>query len=218
VGLLLFMLDGHNGTVHISFARLLPMVTLTLSALLCFILCTDGFDSTVGSVLVQFIVDGHHDTVDSGSCHGWPQWHCPFLLPACCSGGGYFSTFTPVVQNPTDGHVDTVGYVAVDQYPDLLARSFSCQWPQWLCWLLACSVQCCVPLPSSRDSFRIFGGTPSLSIDHVLRYCCHGLSALLAVSLVDARCCELLWEMRIDLNIPLHGVDSLAADLVAANF
>jgi hypothetical protein len=31
--------------------------------------------------------------------------------------------------------------------------------------LASCSIQCCVPLPSSRDSFRIFGGTPSLSIN-----------------------------------------------------
>jgi hypothetical protein len=43
------------------------------------------------------------------------------------------------------------------------------------------------------------------------------LSSLLTLSVVDASCCELLWEMRIDINIPLHGVDSLAADLVAAN-
>jgi hypothetical protein len=69
--------DGHNDTVGRSL-----MVTLTLSTLLCFI-HTDGFDSTVGFVLVQFIVDG------------------------------YLTLLTLVSSYCTDGHIDSVGFVVV---------------------------------------------------------------------------------------------------------
>jgi hypothetical protein len=75
---------------------------------------TDGFVSSVGPsccscwmatmalsalVVVGDRTDGHHGTVR-------------FTSASC---GGYNSTATPVVQNLTDGHVDTVGYVVVDQ-------------------------------------------------------------------------------------------------------
>jgi hypothetical protein len=59
--------------------------------------------------------------------------------------------------------------------------------------------------PSTVD--HIAGLFPNLSYAPVST----GLSCLLAISLVEASCCELLWEM-IDINIPLH-LDSIAAEL-----
>jgi hypothetical protein len=64
---------------------------------------------------------------------------------------------------------------------------------------------------------NIFGGTPSLPINHIVAPVSTSglLSYLLALSIVDASRCELLWE-RIDINIPLH-VDRLYRDRSRGN-
>jgi hypothetical protein len=111
---------------------------------------------------------------------------------------------------------------SVDQYPDLfrfiwflLSMVTLTLSPLVIPFVACCSVQCRVPLLSlDRDSSRIFGGTLSLSIDRsMLRSQPVLLSGLLALSVVEASHCRL----PQDVDIPLHGVDSLAAD-PAANF
>jgi hypothetical protein len=75
---------------------------------------TDGFDSTVGIILIQFIslcnCRWSFDTVDSCSCHGWSQWHCSLLF------------VVPILPMVTL----TLSVVAVDQQPDLLASLSAC--------------------------------------------------------------------------------------------
>jgi hypothetical protein len=71
----------------------------------------------------------------------------------------------------TDGHIGTVGCVAVDQHPDLVARSMYCWLPMVTLTLLAivlfnvtslcCRSYCGTLLP-------IFGGTLPLSINRVV--------------------------------------------------
>jgi hypothetical protein len=71
--------------------------------------CSSGINRfSCSFFVVSYHTNGFVSTVGSLQFHGWPQWHCP-LLSASCSGGGYLSISTPVVQNLTDGHVDTVG-------------------------------------------------------------------------------------------------------------
>jgi hypothetical protein len=92
---------------------------------------TDGFDSTVGFVLVQFIVDGHLtlSTFVSSYCtdgHGdtvgfvrsFMDGHngtVHILSSASYSCGGYISTSTLV--DRTDGHIDSVGFVVCCRGP-----------------------------------------------------------------------------------------------------
>jgi hypothetical protein len=64
-------------------------------------------------------------------------------------------------------------------------------------------IQCCVPLVSSRDSsFRIFSAPVPT-----------GLLSLLALSVVDASRCGLLWD-GVDINIPLHGRPALSRPIL----
>jgi hypothetical protein len=115
-------------TIALPLLQFVPMVTLTLSALVVPIVACCS--------------------------HGWPQWHCPLPVHCRC----------------TDGHIDAVGYVAVDQYPDLLAHSLSCQWPQWLCWLAQLNVASLSCSRSYRGTLlsSFFGGTLSLLINHIV--------------------------------------------------
>jgi hypothetical protein len=92
--LLLFMLDGHNGTVHTSSASCstggylstsTPVVQNPTNGHVDTVGVANGHLDAVGYVLVvrrecplPLPVDGHHDSVDcSCGCRGWPQWHCP---------------------------------------------------------------------------------------------------------------------------------------------
>jgi hypothetical protein len=100
--LLLFMLDGHNGTVHTSSASCssggylstsTPVVQNPTDGHVDTVGVANGHLDAVGYVLVvcrewpqwhcplPLPVDGHHDSVDcSCDCHGWPQWHCPLMF------------------------------------------------------------------------------------------------------------------------------------------
>jgi hypothetical protein len=85
--------------------------------------------------------------------------------------------------------------------------------------LLAIVLFCSMLRPSAVDRIAgLFfqssvGLFPYLSITSIVAPVSTGLLSLLALSVVEAKPCRLLKN----INIPLHGVDSLAADLVAAN-
>jgi hypothetical protein len=89
----------------------------------------------------------------------------------------------------TDGHIDTVGCVAVDQHPDLVARSMYCWLPMVTLTLLAIVLfnvasLCCRLYRGTL--LPIFGGTLSLSINRIIAPVSTGLLSLLALSVVEA--------------------------------
>jgi hypothetical protein len=99
----------------------------------------------------------------------------------------------------TEGHSDTVG-VAMDQQPDLFG-SFSS--------MLRPSTPVRIAGLFFQSSAGLFPYLLIIVCSGLNRYCCQAywLYLLLRLCLCGLQ----------DVDIPLHGIDSLAADLVAAN-